>query len=66
MTTMTTAQRIRACYWLSADRQAELLLTGPEHVEMTDSELEAEARAEAVRGDIDLAGGRLIIGDWEW
>ena len=55
----------RAAYWISDDRQAEVVLTGPEHAELPDAELRAEAEAEAERNDIDLTIGSIEIGDWQ-
>lgn len=54
----------RAAYWLSDDRQGEIVLTGPEHAHLDDDALEAEARAEAEREGVDLSGGSIVIGEW--
>jgi len=64
----------RACYYLSADGQSETVLTGPEHANLSDNQLFAEAIAEAVRADIIGDGdgripanrleGGLRIGTW--
>jgi len=59
-----TAATYRACYWISDDRQADLVLTGPEHAHLSDAELIAEATAEAERAGISLDGGELKIGEW--
>lgn len=54
----------RACYWQSDDRQGEVVLTSEDHADLSDDDLEAEARAEAARAGLDLSGGRLVIGAW--
>ena len=54
----------RAAYWLSADSQSEVVLTGREHAALDDDALEAEARAEARRAGLELDGGRIVIGTW--
>lgn len=65
MTTKTTmTNRYRACYWQSDDRQGEVVLTSEDHADLSDDDLEAEARAEAARAGLDLSGGRLVIGAW--
>lgn len=53
----------RACYWTDGEG-GEVRLTGPEHAHLPDDELEAVARAEAEKVDLDLSYGRLVIGDW--
>lgn len=54
----------RAAYWLSADGQSEVVLTGREHASLDDDALEAEALAEARRAGLELEGGRIVIGTW--
>lgn len=54
----------RACYWLSDDRQAEVVLTLPDHAGLSDEDLYRLAREEAERGDLDLTTGTLEIGEW--
>ena len=54
----------RAAYWISDDRQAEVVLTGPEHADLPESELRAEAEAEAKRNDVDLSTGTIEVGGW--
>lgn len=53
----------RAAYWVD-DQGGELVLTLPEHAQLPDDELLAEARAEAERAGVDLSYGRIEIGDW--
>ena len=59
---MTTSYR--AAYLLSSDKQAELVLTAPEHAEMSDDELRAEALAEAERAGVNIGDGTIEIGTW--
>ena len=70
-----TRTRHRACYYLAPDRQSEIVLTGPEHSDLDDDALIAEAVEEARRGDVvgseppritedELRDG-LRIGDYE-
>jgi hypothetical protein len=59
-----TDDSYRAAYWLSADSQSEVVLTGPEHASLDDDALEAEALAEARRAGLELDGGRIVIGTW--
>ena len=54
--------RYRACWWISEDRQASLRLTGPDHADLPDADLLAEARAEAVRAGL-TGGGTIEIAD---
>ena len=56
----------RAAYWISADRQGEVLLTGPEHATLSDERLLDVARAEMVNAEITEAdGGAIEVGMWE-
>ena len=57
--------KFRAAYIVSADRQGDVVLTGPEHAALSDEALLAEAKAEMARAGIDLADGTLEIGEWE-
>jgi hypothetical protein len=57
----------RAAYWLKNDGQREVVLTAPEHADLSDDELMAEAEQEArnpagMNGRTD--GGRIVIGEW--
>lgn len=52
----------RAAYW--TDGQAELVLTGPEHADLSDEDLIAEARAELARQGGTEDGGRIVVGAW--
>jgi len=53
----------RAAYWTDGEG-AEVVLTAPEHADLSDDELLAEAQAEAERAGVDLTTGRIEIGDW--
>lgn len=55
----------RAAYYVSQDGQAETVLTLPEHASLSDSELKAEAIAEAKRADIVYEGARAPVEDGE-
>ena len=54
----------RAAYWTSEDRQGEIALTSPEHADMDDEDLLAEAEAEAARIGLVLDDGTIEIGAW--
>lgn len=58
---MTT---FRAAYWVSDDRQHDLLLTTPEQSQLDDAALLAAAREEAARADVDLSTGEIVVGEW--
>jgi hypothetical protein len=51
----------RAVYWRSADRQATVRLTGKDQAELSNSELLAQAAAEARANEIDMDGGQIVI-----
>ena len=56
----------RAAYWISGDRQGEVLLTGPEHATFSEDLLLDVARAEMVNAEITEAdGGAIEIGAWD-
>ena len=42
----------RAAYWVAADSQSDIRLTGEQHANLTDEALRTEARAEAVRSGL--------------
>ena len=57
---------MRAAYWISDDRQGEVLLTGPEHATLSDDHLLDVARAEMVKAEITEAdGGSIEVGEWK-
>lgn len=56
----------RAAYWVSDDRQGEVLLTGPDHATLSDDRLLDVARAGMVEAGITEAdGGAIEVGLWE-
>ncbi len=60
---MTTTYR--AAYWISDDRQGELVLTSRDESGLTDDELLAAARAEAKEhAPWALESGTIKIGPW--
>lgn len=72
---MKTITHWRACYYVSADGQYDMVMTGPEHAHLTDDELVEEALAEADRAGLigeddeshtprDLFEKQLRIGEW--
>lgn len=54
----------RAAYWISKDRQNEVVLTAPADAGLSDDALEAEALAEAARQGLEIGDGSIEIGDW--
>jgi len=54
----------RAAYWISDDGQAEVRLTGEADAHLDDDALLAKARDEAIREDVSLETGRLVVGEW--
>jgi len=54
----------RACYWISDDGQAEVVLTTPEQATLLADDLLAAARREAEDTGLTIDGGTLKIGDW--
>lgn len=54
----------RAAYWVSEDRQAEVVLTTESHAELPDHLLIAEAAKAANAVGVDLSTGEIVIGDW--
>lgn len=61
---MSNATEYRAAYWISDNRQGEIRLTGPEHADLPEKELVAEAKAEADYANLDLSGGEIVVGMW--
>ncbi len=60
---MTTTYR--AAYWISDDRQGEIVLTTAEQASLPDDDLLASARAEAqAHAPWALESGEIRIGDW--
>ena len=53
----------RAAYW-TGGRGAEVVLTLPEHSDMSDEELIAEARRYAEEVGLDLSYGEIVVGEW--
>lgn len=53
----------RAAYWTDG-KGTEILLTLPEHSDMSDEELIAEARRYAEEQGLDLSYGEIVIGEW--
>lgn len=55
----------RAAYWTDG-RGAEILLTLPEHSDMSDEELIAEARRYAEEAGLDFvfSYGEIVVGEW--
>jgi purine-nucleoside phosphorylase len=60
---MSNRHTFRAAIWTDG-QGGELLLTTEEHAAMPDTDLLAEAEAEAARAGIDLSGGNIIVCDW--
>lgn len=57
------ARTYRAAYWVD-NEGGELVLTAPEHANLSDEELRSEARAYAEREGLDLSVGKIAVGDW--
>src|SRR5690606_3852516 len=53
----------RAAYWTDG-RGAEIVLTLPEHSDMSDEELIAEARRYVVDVGLDISNGEIVVGEW--
>lgn len=53
----------RAAYWTDG-KGAEVVLTLPEHAQLSDAELIAEARRYAEEVGLDLSYGEIVIGEW--
>lgn len=60
----TMTKTYRACYWLSDDRQSDVVLTREKHSDRSDAMLVALALIESVKAGLDLSGGTLEIGEW--
>lgn len=58
---MTT---FRACYFVAADGQSDVLLTTEEQSHLSDAELIAAAAVEAQGAGLDLDSGELHVGDY--
>ena len=55
----------RAAYWISHDREGQVLLTGREHATLSDDRLLDVARAEMVNAEITEADcGDIVVGMW--
>jgi len=54
----------RAAYWTDG-KDAEVVLTLPEHAHLSDEELIAEARRYAEEVGLDLSYGTIVVGEWE-
>ena len=58
----------RAAYWTNYDRDhldgGEVVLTGPEHADLSDEELLRQALAEMDRAGLETGEGRVVIGEW--
>jgi hypothetical protein len=54
----------RAVYWLSSDKQSEIVLTTPGESSLPEEDLLAVARKEAGNIGLDISGGSLVVGDW--
>ena len=59
-----TTTTYRACYYLSADRQGEIVLTDRSQSHLDDDALIEAARSEMESVGLDLDGGSLVVGDW--
>lgn len=55
----------RACYFMSSDRQSELLLTSEEQADFDDEALVAAAVAEGQKEGLDFDDGFLVVGWWK-
>ena len=53
----------RAAYWTDG-KGAEVVLTLPGHVHLSDDDLLAEARRYAEEVGLDLSYGEILIGEW--
>lgn len=53
----------KAAYWKN-EHGAEIVLTAPEHSNLSDKELIEEAIKEAGKIGLDLYSGEIVIGDW--
>jgi len=55
-------------YWTNYCRNhldgGEVVLTGPEHANLSDEELRAETLAEMDRAGLEMGEGRIVIGEW--
>jgi hypothetical protein len=54
----------RACYWVSDDHQADVVLTCEYQADLPDEFLFALARRNASEVGMDLSTGSLVIGEW--
>ena len=54
---MTIHTTYRAAYWVSADRQADVVLTTPEQSGLSDAELLAAAEREAISEGLEREEG---------
>ena len=53
----------RAAYWTD-EQGAEVVLTLPEHAELSNEELITEALRYAKEIGLDLSYGEIVIGEW--
>lgn len=60
----TMMKTYRACYWISSNCQADVLLTCEDQSHMTDDELLKIALRNAGEVGLDLSTGSLVIGEW--
>ena len=54
----------RAAYWISEDAQHEVVLTLPEHAELSEAKLLSLALEEAHSSGLVVEPGRVEVGDW--
>lgn len=54
----------RAAYWISADEQAEVVLTRPEDAHLSDEDLVLKAYEEMAQVSMQMDGGRIVINTW--
>jgi len=64
MTTHSKPNKYRAAIWHSADRQAEVVLTGPEHAELSEPALLDEGERYALEVGLAIGDGSIEIDDW--
>ena len=53
-----------AAYWLSRDKQTEVVLTRPEDSDKSDDELLDLALEEAEKTGLEIGCGKIVIGPW--
>lgn len=54
----------RACYWVSDDHRADVVLTCEAQAELSDAALYEIAQRNAYEVGLDLSTGELKIGEW--